>query len=424
MNYTKLDKVDGKYLVSNNINGAVSVFTDAELIMLSLFDIDDIKPLKKFIVNQGVYHSSIEEIINSFKEKIKNDGWLRGKISDKKETYLSSAYLNITDKCNFKCVYCFQGRGGTINHVLPDMSLEFAKKIIYKIYQLNPKCRVILTGGEPFLNNHCLEICQYIDSLNMSFSILTNASLITKEISLRLSRLKKLVNVQISIDGISEKVHQITRGKTFKKTWVGIQHIIESKVPFSLAPTIHNNNLEEIIQLAEFAFDNGGGFTPNNYRNLSDVPQQNIRLDDDNFLKILLSVEKHLISKFGKKRLIKEKSRTFINKDIKRDYYICGAGCETFDIKTNGDVYPCHLIQKPQFKLGNFLNDNFESIISNVKEHGIRKKTYEIEKCQKCHFMSICGGGCKAASYENYKRFDKEDPLCSVLYENLLNSML
>jgi radical SAM protein with 4Fe4S-binding SPASM domain len=295
--------------------------------------------------------------------------------------------------------------------------------IVLKIKEINPDCRIIITGGEPFLNKKILNFCNFIEKQKMSFSILTNGSLIDDHTASVLSDFSNLINVQVSIDGISEEIHNLTRGKTYNKTMNGINTIIKRHVPFSLAPTMHDRNLEEMKAIACYAFENDGGFTPNNLRNFSHCTLDGFSLSDKNFLKTMNEVENHLKAKFKAEKLIEQKLRTFINKETNRDHFICGVACDVFDINWNGDVYPCHLLRDEKLVLGNFLQDDIQPIVLKIDELKIRKKTFEIEKCKSCHFMSLCGGGCKAAAYYRYGSFKNEDPLCAVLYENELNHL-
>jgi radical SAM protein with 4Fe4S-binding SPASM domain len=423
MEYKNIDKTDNDYIISDWDKGSVSILNSTELIMFTLYQNDNINPLKSFIIQLGVSEEDLPIELNNFINKIKNDGWLRQCLPENSATFFNSIYLNITDACNYRCVYCYQGKGKSYNQSKNFMSYGDFEFIILKIKKINPRCRIILTGGEPFLHKEILNICNFIEKQKMSFSILTNGSLINDNTASALFHYDYLNNVQISIDGMSENIHNLTRGKTYHRTLAGIKTIIKHKVPFSLAPTIHDINLDEIFKIAEYSFHNNGGFTPNNLRIFPHCAKDSFFLSDQNFLKTLYEVENKLIVSFTKEKVIEQKLRTFINKNSNKDHFICGVANDIFDINWNGDIYPCHLLRDEKLIIGNFLSDNIQKIVSKVDELKIRIKTFEIEKCKNCHFMSMCGGGCKAAAYYSDGTFKKEDPICPVLYENELNNL-
>lgn len=421
MNYKSINKIDEEYLISNPDKGAVSILTATELIMFTLFQEGNKKNLENFIVQMGTSSNNVENIASSFTSKLKKEGWLRKSLPVNNGELLSIVYLNLTDACNYRCVYCYQGKamiGNPLNNFMTQSNVEY---IVSKIKTINPNSKILLTGGEPFLHKDILSICKYIEELEMKFSILTNGSLIDDDTAFTLSKFIHLTNVQISIDGMSEKVHNLTRGNTFHKTIKGINTIIKHKVPFSLAPTMHDKNLKDMTKIAHFAFENNGGFTPNNLRNFPQCPLDGFSLSDENFLPSIQGVERHLLANFSNEMITKQRLRTFISNDSDRDHCVCGTAHEIMDINWNGDVHPCHLLRDKKLTLGNFLSDDIEKIVLNADKLKIRKKTFEIEKCSDCHFMSLCGGGCKAAAYYEFGTFQKEDPLCAVLYENELN---
>ena len=186
---------------------------------------------------------------------------------------------------------------------------------------------------------------------------------------------------------------------------------------------MHDGNLHDIAKIAIFALDNNGGFTPNNLRKFPHCPVDGFTLKDESLLRTIIQVEDELVNNFGKDFVLGQKRRTFINQTTNRDHFICGVGHSIIDIDWNGDVYPCHLLRKNCFILGNLIEDEIEAIVFRMGELNIRKQTFEIKKCKHCHFMSLCGGGCRAAAYYTYGTFEREDPLCSILYENELHHL-
>ena len=106
--------------------------------------------------------------------------------------------------------------------------------------------RLLLSGGEPLLHPRFWEINDILQNYAFRSVLLSNGTLITKEIAKRL-----LVHeVQISLDGMKEG-HESLRGKgAFEKTVMAIGHLQEANIRVSVATMIHRRNLSEFDQLA------------------------------------------------------------------------------------------------------------------------------------------------------------------------------
>lgn len=419
LDYDLLSSYNNKIIISNQECAALSIFSELEFILFELYKLKGEVNAIYFLTQLGYTQSEIQELVKDFKEKLRLDGWQREKVPKNCGQKLQSVYLDITNKCNFNCNYCYffntqeRIKSGFIQ-------IKHVKLIIEKIASLNPNCRIIVSGGEPFLHKDILKILQIIEDSGLNFSILTNGSLINNENAHMLSTFQNLKNIQISLDGITESTHRITRGETFNQVMEGIKSIVKFKVPFSIAPTLHDGNLNEIYDIARFAYLHDGGFTPNNLRILSNSQLNNIHLKEENFLKILIEIEKSAAEEFGEKYIMQKKMDSYMNVKCNRNHFICGVGYSLLDINWNGDVYPCHLLRHESLKLGNIFTNNFEEIFNEADIKNIRIYSYQIDKCKKCHFMSDCGGGCKASSFYIFGNFSHEDELCNMLYQHKL----
>jgi len=90
---------------------------------------------------------------------------------DKK--YTKWLHWDITRKCNFNCEYCFyqSGKGG-IERGCIDIPL-----LIKKLRDAGEKYRIGFTGGEPFLAENFVELCEGLTTEGHTISINTNLSL-------------------------------------------------------------------------------------------------------------------------------------------------------------------------------------------------------------------------------------------------------
>ena len=169
-------------------------------------------------VNKKNHSANLFRYILSIPMKIE-DCFLR-KLSSflfwiKKKRAKRGLYLFVTNRCNYACSHCFLGDETMKNQNI--LSVEEIKKI-----GLSLKGRIggiSLTGGEPFLRNDIVEICNIFQKLSgvKSFSINTNGfspSLITKQVNkiLQNDTKKQEYTVIVSLDGLQE-IHDKLRMK-------------------------------------------------------------------------------------------------------------------------------------------------------------------------------------------------------------------
>lgn len=107
-------------------------------------------------------------------------GSLIRRVSGKSDLPLpSAAMLEITERCNLRCKFCYMG-----NSRIPayDISIEKAFNLIDQLEKAGCM-EIILTGGEPLLRKDFLKIYKYIKNKGILISIFTNGTLITQELA-------------------------------------------------------------------------------------------------------------------------------------------------------------------------------------------------------------------------------------------------
>jgi radical SAM protein with 4Fe4S-binding SPASM domain len=148
--------------------------------------------------------------------------------------------LQITDRCNLQCRHCYIGEGSR-----QDLSTEQIQRVLEEFEEIQG-LRLLLSGGEPLLHPHFWEINDILRNHAFRSVLLSNGTLITKEVAKKLH----VHEVQISLDGMKEG-HESLRGKgTFEKTMTAIDHLQEASIRVSAATMIHRKNLSEFDQLA------------------------------------------------------------------------------------------------------------------------------------------------------------------------------
>ena len=188
--------------------------------------------------------------------------------------------LQITDRCNLRCRHCYLGDG-----LHQDLSIEQIQKILEEFEEIQG-LRLLLSGGEPLLYPYFWEINDILRDYAFRSVLLSNGTLITRDVSRRL----RVHEVQFSLDGMKEG-HESLRGKgNFEKTLAAIDSLQEAGITVSIATMIHRRNLEEFDQLASL-------LESKNIREWNvDVPCIEGRLKENRELWVSPSVAGHLLN--------------------------------------------------------------------------------------------------------------------------------
>lgn len=418
----RVRKIRDHYLVSTPETGAVSLFSPAEYYAFKKISGVPLQEkeitVRKVLEEVGCTGETAGDFIRIFMKKLAQQGWLREHRLEEDPGPLQHVYLSVTTRCNLSCLYCYIGdehiRSGN------EMDAENASIILTRLRNVSPRAKIAVTGGEPFTHPDIFTIMDLIGEHGFSFVTGTNATLIDDFCARKLGTYRNLKLIQVSIDGISPGTHCLTRGNSFQSTMTGIMNLIKHKVPFSLAPTLHEGNLYEMEELARFACRNGGQFAPNHLRKFPHAPRANlISLKQASLRRTIIDTFEKINREFD----LSGTGHAAINADLHgttRDIcskYVCGNGWSTIDINWNGDVYPCHLLREKEFIIGNILEEEFEAIFSRSRNSSTRTRSYEIPKCKNCPFVATCAGGCRASSFYTHGTFAAEDEFCEILYK-------
>jgi MoaA/NifB/PqqE/SkfB family radical SAM enzyme len=123
---------------------------------------------------------------------------------------ITSAYLEITNRCNFNCSTCYNRSG--LNKETVEMNIENIKSAISLFCSLGAT-GFSVAGGEPLLHSRIEELLDLTEQYkNKSFDFVTNGS-IHNERFIELYIKQKNINIQVSLDGSCEEINSRTRGK-------------------------------------------------------------------------------------------------------------------------------------------------------------------------------------------------------------------
>jgi len=165
--------------------------------------------------------------------------------------------LSITDRCDFRCVYCM-AEDMTFLPRDEVLSLEECARLIKAFVSLGVT-KVRITGGEPLVRKNALWLFEEIGSLTglNELVLTTNGSqLKTQAQALKKAGVKR---INISIDSLKpEKFKQITRTGRLEQVLDGLQASIDAGFEGIKMNTVlmRGQNDDETADLVQFAIDN------------------------------------------------------------------------------------------------------------------------------------------------------------------------
>lgn len=287
------------------------------------------------------------------------------------------ASIEMTHRCNLKCVHCCIDADGVVSDK-KDLSTEEIKSTFDKIIKWNPST-IMLSGGEPMLRKDFIELLKYL-KLNYDGKIIvsTNGTLINEKNAKVLSECAS--QIDISLDGVDEESCSLVRGPgIFEKVINNVKLLKDTgfeKITLSMVISDKNEHLE------------------------SEFNKLNESLGTSPLVRIFAPVGrgKDNIEVFSEKEI----DEVYIPEDFLSDKYdksfgvcACSAGKREIMITHNGDIYPCITFMNPKNKIGNILE--IESLDYLSKDEDINQHPFmdilnsQIYKdCNNCKVNLFC----------------------------------
>jgi len=328
---------------------------------------------------------------------------------------LNLAYFIPTDLCNFSCTYCHIVNGIPPGYRKRDMSqkvafasAQFYAFNVYRHIQQPP--RAIFYGGEPLLNFECVRLITNIikkcetkidPRVRTRVALLTNGSLVTKEVAKRLRKLG--VNVDVSIDGVEattniERRYRPKGPGTLDSAIKGFKILKKEGLNPGISCTIGRYNVGRLPEIADYfstvlkprsvVFNIMFEFPKKKNPYLADMDRVSISL-----LKAYEILRRHKIYEDRIGRHLTSEG------DLKFSVYDC-AGCgDQLVFSPNGDIGPCHAyLGSRKYFFGNILTREKGIFESRTLKTWRRHTPFNIKECLFCPAIGICGGGCAQQS--------------------------
>ena len=388
-NYAEPDE-DGAVLCYNSATGAVSKF-DADAAQALMSGNPDALAGKDYfqaLVDSGY---AVKDFIDEYEAyAFRSRKYALGSESD-----ACSFIIALTMKCNYRCVYCFEegncsGREASSEKI--DGIFGFIRKAIEE--KRAKKLNVNWFGGEPMLAYDGVlalgdAISEYCEKNGVEFtsSIVTNASLLTKEKLEALIDRAKVRHVQISVDG-DEDWYVRLKGTTkanFEAAEKAILAVAESKAGLSVRMNVCEENVESLSRLAERLTSNPS------FRGII-YAGKIIRYNDS---AKFTEIGDDRLSEFEERLDAMQKKSPEYRKFIRKSLKPKGAGCGYMVngrclIDGRGFLYRCeHHVGNESLAIGDVENGFYHNAVDNEFLFAPIP-----EKCRRCSVMPACMGGC------------------------------
>lgn len=318
---------------------------------------------------------------------------------------IKTLYLHVTHRCNLNCVGCYSYEDD--RNRLPDPDYCDLEKALHEFSGRNVG-KLVISGGEPFLRKDLAEIVNYAKN-EAGFehvSILTNGLCVD---NWQLEEIAEAVDeISVSFDGVSQDdTAYIRHHQHFDDLIDAIRRIQSFNIKTRITPTLNDANWNKIldyIQLAE-STDSTIGFSL-----LSSPKCENVS--------DLLPSRESLVG-MAKSLLDAGYQPSSLNAQHKVNLAICkscGAGKSVISVGADGTVFPCHMLHRKEYGMGNLFHQSLDDCLNGQIGQLFRGISVDsIEQCEACEYRYLCGGGCRARSVYSRKIPDGADPYCILM---------
>jgi len=339
---------------------------------------------------------------------------------------LATLVLNVTNKCNLSCTYCYEygddkigaGQGQNGKARMDDKTARDSIDFLMRSSGARPQVSITFFGGETLLNFDAIRTAtEYAEQQaaqhgkRVHYSLTTNATLLSDEIVDFLTQHR--FGITVSIDGGRQDQD---RHRTYK-SGKGSFDVIEPRIRHLVAQNRQRNGRAIGARVTVTA-----GATPvvETYRYLT----EELGFDEVGFAPVTASLERdYALGDGGYERLLEEfavladdyvaaalndRPHGFSNLgDLIRELHQgvhkahpCGAGLGLLGVSTEGELGLCHrFVESKSHSVGSVHDGIDEAVRTDFLEKAhVDNKT----DCTQCFAKPLCAGGCYHEAHVRY----------------------
>lgn len=321
---------------------------------------------------------------------------------------LRVVFAELTKKCNLRCEHCYvpDCNVSETKENTNSMTFDNIRDLISQIDELGVM-ELQLTGGEPFLLPHFLDIVKEAQGRLIPCSVFTNGTLMTKKIFRYISENNYGLIFYISLDGYQETHDAFRKCRgAFQKTVATIKRLLQIGCDVRINTSVGRHNITEMCQFIEFVKNEFGIL----HRLVTVEPIGRANAE------MTVSAEEFV-------DILQETGNTFEfldSHDSIADWTTpaCGIGSSMLFVDAYGNVSLCPTLtqrENPGFLAGNITH----SSLKDIWENSLVFKQIRGVQCRevgRCHFRELCKGGCRSRAYLATGDVNSPDLAMCLLY--------
>lgn len=168
-----------------------------------------------------------------------------------KQPQIGSFQIEITSKCNERCVHCYIPHEYKVDNISPNLFYKTLDELS-NMGVIN----VTLSGGEPMTHPNFIEFLKAAKSYDFNVGVLSNLTLLTDEM-VEIMKTGNTSFVQVSLYSMIPEHHDaITTVKgSFEKTKNAILKLIANNIPVQISCPVMSINKNDYVDVAKWAHE-------------------------------------------------------------------------------------------------------------------------------------------------------------------------
>jgi MoaA/NifB/PqqE/SkfB family radical SAM enzyme len=268
-----------------------------------------------------------------------------------KTVRLQNVFLHVTKACNLRCAYCYSSAGSAMSD---EMTREEFDSLWPDMVSVRPR-KVVFTGGEPLLRPDIRELLKGLQQSDPDHHVLrclnTNGHLVTPRLC------KDLVGIvdemRVSIDALSDRNDALRGRGNFEAAMNALKSLHAIGFEPKALVTVTSISLPDLEELLCLLFQKKiTRININSFRPIGRGRQHEDWLARQSEIKTIVAS--------AWTRSFPDKTPPFEPPEMKP---LCNCGVGRFlNIAPNGDVFPCHVLDRPEFRCGNLRRNRLPEI--------------------------------------------------------------
>ena len=326
--------------------------------------------------------------------------------------------VNITDRCNLACRHCgVLPRGDGPSDLAPGR----IRRLADEARELGVR-ELSLSGGEPMVRDDLFDLLRYATERFRVVHLFTNATLVDRDKARLLADLG--VDIQISLDGASDAVHDALRGRgSFRKTIEGIEHLQWAGAGdrITLNYCVTSGNLDDVfptLELAEIMGIPMVRFLPVSRIGRAKAAWSDMELSPEAAVSLYERLYRWAFTASGPLRIDPGLKGFHLRvRDPDDPYRTCPFGSRLL-VDADGGIYPCPCLMTDEYRLHDAVEGGLARALRSERLARTRaaftRRKDEIEACRTCRWRQLCRAACAGRVVRTTGELNRVDELCAL----------